>query len=61
MKFPMVVVYMAMAFNLTAFSFMLQMDWFYFHSPIAKVVCWIASAGAWVLAYVKRHSFIKLF
>lgn len=61
MKFPLVILYMIVAFNLTAFSFMLQMDWFYFHSPVAKVICWILSAAAWVLAYYKRHTFIKLF
>lgn len=61
MKFPMVIVYMIIGFNLTVFSFMLQMDWLIFHSPIAKVVCWVATVGAWALAYVKRHTYIKLF
>jgi hypothetical protein len=61
MKFPMVIVYMAIAFNITVFTVMLQMDMLIFHSPIAKVVCWIATVVTWALAYFKRHSFIKLF
>lgn len=61
MKFPLVIVYMIIAFNITVFTFMLQMDWLIFHSPIAKAACWIATVCAWALAYVKRHTFIKLF
>lgn len=61
MKFPLVIVYMIIAFNITVFTVILQADWLIFHSPVLKVICWIATVGTWALAYVKRYSFIKLF
>lgn len=61
MKFPLVIVYMIVAFNITVFTVFLQADVLILHSPILKVICWIASVAAWVLAYVKRYTFIKLF
>lgn len=61
MRFPMVIVYAVIAFNLTVFSLMLQMDMLVFHSVIAKVIFWALTVGAWVLTYVKRNKFVKFF
>lgn len=61
LKLPLLVVYMIIAFNITAFTLLLQLDWLIFHSILAKVVAWMFTIGAWVLAYVKRDKYITLF
>lgn len=59
-KFPLVIVYAVVAFNITAFAFLLQMDWLSFQSTIAKVVAWAVTAGAWELAYLNRNKYYAL-
>ncbi len=61
MRFPLVILYAIIAFNLSVFSLMLQMDMLIFHSPIAKAVFWALTLGAWVFAYRNRAKSIKLF
>jgi hypothetical protein len=61
MKFPLVIVYMIIAFNITMFTIFLQADVLILHSPVLKVICWAATVGAWALSYYKRHAVIKLF
>ncbi len=54
-KIPLFVIFAIIAFNITAFTVVLQMDLLEFHSSIAKLVAWILAAGAWGLAYANRH------
>lgn len=59
-KLPMVIVYMMIAFNITAFTLFLQLDYLMFNSVIAKVIAWIFTIGAWALAYIKRDQIVKI-
>jgi hypothetical protein len=61
MRLPLVIIFAIVAFNISMFTLMLQMDMLIFHSPIAKAVFWLLTAGAWVLAYIYRAKSIKLF
>ncbi len=61
MRFPLVIVFAAIAFNISMFTLLLQADVLIFHSPVFKAFCWIATVIAWVLAYKYRHKSIKLF
>ena len=61
LKLPLLVVYMIIAFNITAFTLLLQLDWLIYHSILAKVIAWALTIGSWALAYIKRDKFISLF
>ena len=60
-KLPLFVVYAMIAFNITAFTVLLQMNMLIFNSIYIKIICWILTLGAWALTYVKRNKFIILF
>lgn len=60
-KVPAVILYMIIAFNLTAFSVVLQMDMLIIDSVTAKVISWALTIGAWYLAYVKRNKVLFTF
>jgi hypothetical protein len=53
-KLPAVIVYMIIAFNITAFTVILQLDMLIFKSVTVKVVSWALTFGAWYLSYLKR-------
>lgn len=61
LRLPLFVVYAMIAFNITAFTVLLQMDILIFHSIIAKFIAWTFSVGAWWWTYIKRDQFIELF
>ncbi len=61
MRLPLVIVFAAIAFNISMFTLLLQFDKLVIHSPVFKVVCWIATVIAWWLAYKYRAKSIKLF
>ncbi len=54
MRVPAVIVYMIIAFNVTAFTVLLQFDFLIFNSVIMKIIAWALTIGAWYLAYLKR-------
>ncbi|OIR07857.1 hypothetical protein GALL_101390 [mine drainage metagenome] len=60
-RFPLVIVYMIVAFNITAFTVVLLLNMLVIDSITAKIISCALSVGAWVLAYVNRHKVIKLF
>ncbi len=59
-KLPLVIVYMIIAFNLTAFTVFLQLDMLVFNALIYKIIAWAFTIGAWVLAYMNRNKFVKI-
>lgn len=59
-KFPLLVIYSIIAFNITAFTVLLQLDWLIFHSVIAKIIAWIFTVAAWALAYINRDKYFTL-
>jgi hypothetical protein len=61
LKFPLLVVYMIVAFNITAFTVLLQLDVLVFNSLWEKLIAWALTIGAWVLAYLNRDKYITVF
>lgn len=59
-KLPLVIIYMIVAFNITAFTVILQLDLLIFKSLIIKVIAWILTVGSWVLAYKMRDKFVRI-
>ncbi|MFA6920601.1 MAG: hypothetical protein WC216_02060 [Gallionella sp.] len=59
-KLPMVIVYMIIAFNITAFTLFLQLDYLIFKSVWIKVIAWAFTIGAWWLAYKNRDKFVQI-
>jgi hypothetical protein len=59
-KFPWIVIYSIIAFNITAFTVVLQLDWLIFHSIIVKIIAWILTIAGWRLAYIKRHKYFTI-
>lgn len=60
-RFPLVIIYMIVAFNITAFTVVLLLNMLIIDSITAKIISCALSVGAWVLAYVNRHKVVKLF
>jgi hypothetical protein len=54
-KFPYFLLFAVIAFNLTAFAIILQMDWLVFKALIYKIIAWTCSAGAWALVFAYRN------
>lgn len=59
-KLPMVIVYMIIALNITAFTIFLQLDFLIFKSILIKVIAWILTIGSWTLAYINRDKFVQI-
>lgn len=61
MRVPAVIVYMIIAFNITGFTVLLQLDLLIFNSLIVKIIAWALTIGAWYLAYLKRDQVWSIF
>ena len=61
LRLPVSILYAMLAFNITAFTLLLQFDKLIFNSIYIKIICWIVTLGAWALVYVKRNKFVTLF
>ncbi len=59
-KFPLVIIYAAIAFNITAFTLLLQMDMLIFNAPVTKIIAWAATITAWVLVFRNRHKYYEI-
>lgn len=53
-RIPYFIILAIVAFNISAFTFLLQMDFLIFHSFVAKLISWLLTVGAWTLVYVYR-------
>ena len=60
-RLPLVIIYMIVAFNITAFTVILQLDLLIFYSAVEKVIAWTLTAGSWILAYLNRNKFASIF
>lgn len=61
LKLPLSVILAMIAFNITAFTVILQLDMLIFTSIFAKVIGWSVTIGAWALVYIKRNKVVTLF
>lgn len=59
-KFSLLVPYSIIAFNITAFTVVLQLDWLIFNSIIAKIIAWTLTLSAWTFAYTQRDKFFVI-
>ena len=55
LPYPFFILFSIVAFNITAFSVILQMDMLIFNATVYKVIAWLATAGAWTLVYFYRN------
>jgi len=53
--YPFFVVFSIAAFNITAFTVILQMDVLIFKATIYKVIAWLLTVGSWALVYAFRN------
>jgi hypothetical protein len=60
-KLPVVIIYMIIAFNITAFTAILLLDMLIINSVIVKVISCALTIGSWALAYVNRHKVVSIF
>lgn len=62
MRFPLVILYNIIAFNITAVALSMQTNFpIIWHASItAKVIAWVVAVLAWVLSYKNRHKFFDL-
>jgi hypothetical protein len=60
-KLPQSIVFAILAFNLTLFTIMLQMDLLIFNSLVEKVIAWLVALALWVLTYMRRKKYFTLF
>ena len=55
LPYPFFVLFSMIAFNITAFTVILQMDMLIFNATVYKVIAWLVTAGSWSLAYIYRN------
>jgi hypothetical protein len=55
LPYPFFVLFSMIAFNATAFTVLLQMDFLIFNAIIFKIIAWLLTAGSWYLVYVYRN------
>ncbi|MGA8864031.1 MAG: hypothetical protein WBM09_08420 [Gallionella sp.] len=55
LPYPLFVLFSIVAFNITAFSVILQMDLLIFNATVYKIICWLVTAGAWTIVYFFRN------
>ncbi len=55
LPYPIFVLVSIIAFNITAFAVVLQMDMLIFNAIVYKIIAWLVAAIAWYLAYKYRY------
>lgn len=55
LPYPFFVLFSMIAFNVTAFTVLLQMDLLIFNATVYKIIAWLATVGSWSLAYIYRN------
>jgi hypothetical protein len=60
-KLPQFIIIAMVAFNITAFTVLIQMDLFAFGTLTVKIIAWILTVASWRLAYMRRDKYFTLF
>jgi hypothetical protein len=55
LPYPFFILFSILAFNITAFTVILQMDMLIFNATVYKVIAWLLTAGSWTVAYTYRN------
>jgi hypothetical protein len=53
--YPLFVFFSIIAFNITAFAVVLQLDMLIINATIYKVISWFVAIGAWAVVYKYRN------
>ncbi|HTN93467.1 MAG TPA: hypothetical protein VMJ33_02705 [Gallionella sp.] len=53
--YPLFVLSAIIAFNITAFTVVLQLDMLIIEATLYKVISWMVTLGAWVIVYLLRN------
>jgi hypothetical protein len=53
--YPFFVLFSIIAFNITAFTVVLQLDMLIIDATIYKVISWLVTAGSWTIVYFNRN------
>ncbi len=55
LPYPLFVLFSIVAFNITAFAVVLQMNLLIFNATVYKVIAWLVTVVAWTIAYIFRN------
>ncbi|MGA7750194.1 MAG: hypothetical protein WCA63_08600 [Gallionella sp.] len=55
LPYPIFVLLSMTAFNITAFTVILQLDILIFNATVYKVIAWLVTFVSWSLAYIYRN------
>jgi hypothetical protein len=55
LPYPLFVLFSVLAFNITAFAVVLQMNLLIFNATVYKVIAWLVTVVAWTIAYLFRN------
>jgi hypothetical protein len=53
--YPFFILSSIIAFNITAFAVVLQLDMLIINATVYKVISWLVSAGSWTIVYILRN------
>jgi hypothetical protein len=55
LPYPLFILFSIIAFNVTAFTVILQLDMLIIDATIYKVIAWLVTAGSWTIVYINRN------
>ncbi len=53
--YPFFIISSIIAFNITAFAVVLQLDMLIINATVYKVISWLVSSGSWTIVYFLRN------
>lgn len=53
--YPFFIISSIIAFNITAFAVVLQLDVLIINATVYKVISWLVSSGSWTIVYFLRN------
>jgi hypothetical protein len=55
LPYPFFILFSIIAFNITAFTVILQLDMLIINATVYKVIAWLLTAGSWTIVYMNRN------